>query len=132
MVDRMSPPQAAMASSTAVSNSSAPFSLGCERGCITLFRADRRCQMFFFCSPKVKPASWQPDRARKSEGTISLTVVFLLAVIAPSRTRGAGRGVCARFPGVGPPVSRVDARNTVQTDISLHHYTGRAHQPTYM
>ena len=74
----MSPPQAAMASFTAASNSSAPFSLGCERGCITLFRVDWRWLMFFFCSPKVKPASRQPDWAgiEESEGTISLTVVF--------------------------------------------------------
>ena len=83
-----------------------------------MFRADRRCQMFFFCSQKVKPASRQPDWAgiEESEGTISLTVVFPPGeegVIAPITNARAGRRVCARFLGAGPPVSRVDARNTV-------------------
>jgi hypothetical protein len=72
----------------------------------------------------------------ESDGTISLTVVFSPGeegVIARSRARGAGHGVCAAVPGVAPPISHVDSRNTVPTDVSLHHYSGRAStEATYM
>jgi hypothetical protein len=56
--------------------------------------------MFFFCSPKVKPASRQPDRARieESEGTISLTVVFPLGRHHPITNAKGGSGVCTAVP----------------------------------
>jgi hypothetical protein len=76
-------------------------------------------------------------RIEESEGTISLTAVFSSwrgGRHRPHHEReGLGAAYVRRFLGVGPPIGRVDSRNTVPADISLHHCSGRAStEATYM